>query len=198
MANAYGAQFTVGDYVSIGAMKGRSPERVGQIAKVLGSKDKGDKIAYRLGLADEVFWTSGTGLTDAPAQADAPITVGSLVIVGSEFGDEAYDHSARVAALGANGYAAVQITENDLTGVFLGPVDDLTAASPAIVADAAPAADGEAFEGTATGGCNAPTAFVLGQVDALLAVALESDDWDDAENRIVQAREFITNALATN
>jgi hypothetical protein len=68
MANAYGAQFTVGDYVSIGAMKGRSPERVGQIAKVLGSKDKGDKIAYRLGLADEVFWTSGTGLTDAPAQ----------------------------------------------------------------------------------------------------------------------------------
>jgi hypothetical protein len=35
-------------------------------------------------------------------------------------------------------------------------------------------------------------------VDALLAVALESDDWDDAENRIVQAREFITNALATN
>lgn len=151
MQDAYNAAFLIGDFVEVGATGTRAPSRVGQIAKVLGSKisDSG-KIRYRLGLQDEIFWTGAKGLTESDhTEDDEPIfAVGDLVILNGGVHDAADGHSGRITSINDSAYGdtlyVVTVTEDsDAAGVHAVTADGLFKASPVLPLPEAAAPDVE-------------------------------------------------------
>lgn len=151
MQDAYNAAFLIGDFVDVGATGTRAPSRVGQIAKVLGSKlSESGKIRYRLGLQDEIFWTGAKGLTesDHTEDGDPVYAVGDLVILDGGVHDAADGHSGRITSINDSAYGetlyVVTVTEeSDAAGVHAVTADGLYKASPVLPLPVADAPDVE-------------------------------------------------------